>query len=90
MLLFWWYNADRDFDFDKFLLDEKLYKKEYENTLISDISYNTSTGQKPLCIRFDKIDVFIGDCGGEFRHLVLFDYGSLDKLSYREKKWYYR
>ena len=34
MLLFWWYNADRDFDFDKFLLDEKLYKKEYENTLI--------------------------------------------------------
>ena len=38
-----------------------------------------------MCIRFDKIDVFIGDCGGEFRHLVLFDYGSLDKLSYREK-----
>ena len=30
-----------------------------------------------MCIRFDKIDVFIGDCGGEFRHLVLFDYGSL-------------
>ena len=31
-------------------------------------------------IRFDKIDGFIRVRGGEFRHLVLFDYGFLDKI----------
>ena len=32
------------------LLNEKLYKKNYENILIFDISYKTSTGAKPLRI----------------------------------------
>ena len=44
------------------------------------------TGPKPLRIRFDKIDEFIKVCSGEFRHLVLFDYGlsdkSCDKIKY--------
>ena len=30
-------------------------------------------------IRFDKIDGFIRVCGGEFRYLVLFDYGLFDR-----------
>ena len=33
-------------------------EKSYENILIYDISYRTSTGAKPLRIRFDKIDGF--------------------------------
>ena len=36
-----------DFDFGNILLDEKSYE----------ISYKTLTGAKPLCIRFDKIDL---------------------------------
>ena len=39
--------------------------------------------QKPLRIRFDKIDGFIRVCGGEFRYLVLFDYGLFDKFVMR-------
>ena len=38
------------------LSDKKLYKEKYENILIYNISYKTSTGAKPLRIRFDKID----------------------------------
>ena len=34
-------------------------KKSHKNILIYDISYKTSIGSKPLCIRFDKIDWFI-------------------------------
>ena len=45
-----------DFDFDNILIDEKSYK----NILIYDISYKTLIGSKPLHIRFDKIDGFIG------------------------------
>ena len=37
-------------------------------------------GPKPLRIRFDIIDGFIRVCGGEFRRLVLFDYGLFDKI----------
>ena len=38
-------------------------------------------GPKPLhIIRFNKIDGFIWVCGGEFRHLVLLDYGLFDKI----------
>ena len=37
-------------------------------------------GPKPLRISFDKIDGFIRACGGEFRHLVLFDYALFDKI----------
>ena len=62
----------RDFDtnFDNILLDEKLH----ENISVYDISYKTSMGTKPLPIRFNKIDGFIKVHGGDFRHLVLFDY----------------
>ena len=66
---------DIDINFSDILLDEKLY----ENISVYDISYNTSTGPKPLRIRFDKIDRFIRVRGGEFRHLVLFDHGLFDK-----------
>ena len=31
-------------------------------------------------IKFDKIDEFIRVCGGEFRYLVLFEYGLFDKI----------
>ena len=51
IIRFW----DRDLDFNDTLLDEKLYKEKYENILIDDISYKTSTGTKPLRIRLDKI-----------------------------------
>ena len=38
-------------------------------------------GPKPLyIIRFNKIDGFIRVCSGEFRHLVLLDYGLFDKI----------
>ena len=77
--------TDKDIDFDNILLDEKLYKKEYENNLIYDISWKTSMCAKPLHFRFDKIDEFIKVLGGEIRHLVLFDYGLFDKISYRIK-----
>ena len=58
----------RDFDinFDNILLKEKLY----ENISVYDISYKTSTGEKPLRIRFDKIDEFIRVRGDEFKYIV--------------------
>ena len=31
-------------------------------------------------IRFDEVDGFIRVRGGEFKHLVLFDYGLFDKI----------
>ena len=55
IIIFW----DRDIDFSDILLGEKLYREKYEYILIYDISYKTSTGAKPLSIRFDKIDGFI-------------------------------
>ena len=68
--------ADRDINFNNILLDKKLYT----NISVYDISYKTSTSAKPLRIRFDKIDGFIRVRGGEFTHLVLSDYGLLDKI----------
>ena len=65
-----------DINFSNILLAKKLYEK----ILVYDISYKTSTGPKLLCIRFDKIDGFIRIRCGEFRHLVLFDYGLFDKI----------
>ena len=65
-----------DINFNDILLDEKLY----ENIPIYDISYETSTVLKPLRIRSNKADGFIRVCGGEFRYLVLFDYGFFDKI----------
>ena len=38
------------------------------------------TGPKPLRIRFDKIDGFNIALDGKNKHLVLFDYGLLDKI----------
>ena len=58
------------------LLDEKIY----ENISVYDILCKTSTGRKPLRIRFDKIDEFIIILDGQTRHLVLFDYGLFDKI----------
>ena len=77
--------TDRDTDFSQILLDEKLYKGKYENTLIDDISYKTSMGAKPLRFRSDKIYRFIRVRGDEIRHLVLFDYGLFDKACDRIK-----
>ena len=44
-----------DINFSDILLDEKMY----ENISVYDISYKTSTDQKLLRIRFDKIDGFM-------------------------------
>ena len=52
---------------------DKLYKVKYENILISDISYQTSMGTKPLHITFDEIDGFI-KIHDKIWYLVLFDY----------------
>ena len=60
-------------------------KKLYENISAYDISYKTSTGPKPLHIRFNKIDEFIRVRGGKFRYLALFDYGLFDKIFDRNK-----
>ena len=57
-------DADSEFDPSDTLLDEKLYKKKFRNILIYDISYKTSAGAKPFCIRFNKIDGFIKTYNG--------------------------
>ena len=58
--------------FDDIISD---FDTNFDNILlVYDISYKTSTGTKPLPIRFNKIDGFIKVHGGDFRHLVLFDY----------------
>ena len=66
--------------FDINLYNIWLEEKLYENISVYDISYKTSAGPKPLCIRFDKIDRFIRVCGSEFRFWVLFDHGLFDKI----------
>ena len=68
--------TDRDIYSVDILLDEKID----ENISVYDISYKSSTGPKPLRIRFDKIDGFIRVHGSEFKHLVLFDNGLFDKI----------
>ena len=65
----------KNFDFDDILIDEKLY----EIFLICDILYKTLIGAKPLHIRFDKIDGFIGFYNGT-RYLVLFDPKKCDTI----------
>ena len=47
-------------------------KKKYENVLIYDISEKTSTGPKPLRIRYDKINGFI-KIHNKIRYSALFD-----------------
>ena len=44
------------------------------------MTFHTTTGPKPLRIRFDKIDGFIRVCVDEFRHLVLFYNELFDKI----------
>ena len=44
------------------------------------ISYKISTGLKTLCISLDKIDGFITSPYRKIKHLVLSDYGLLDKI----------
>ena len=52
----------------------------YENILVYNISYKTSTGPKSLSIRFNRIDEFTRAHGGKFRYLVLFGHGLFDKI----------
>ena len=68
--------TDRETYSVDFLLDEKIY----DNISVYDISYKILTCSKPLRIRFNKIDGFFRIRGGEFRHLVLFNYGLFDKI----------
>ena len=54
--------------------------KTYENALIYDISYETSTGAKPLCIKLDQIDGFI-KITVRIRYLVLLTIGGFIKFA---------
>ena len=74
---------DIDIDFSDILLGEKLYG----NISVYHISYKTSTGPKPLCIRFDKTDGFIRVRGGEFRYLVYLIMDCLIKFVKRLKSY---
>ena len=49
------------------------------------MSYKNQTGPKPLHIRFNKIDGFIMVLDSKIKHLVLSDYGLLDKICYKFK-----
>ena len=58
-----WYYFDQimravDNNFGNILLDKKPHKNSYENILIYDVSYKTFMGEKPLRIRFDKVNGF--------------------------------
>ena len=55
-------------------------KKLYQIISVYNISYKSPAGLIPWCIRFNKIDECIISLGGKIKHLVLFDYGLLDKI----------
>ena len=57
---------DKKFDLDNISVD----KKSHKNILHYDISYRNLIDSKPLRIRFDKIDGFIGICD-ETKYLTL-------------------
>ena len=59
-------DKDRDIYSAAILLGEKWYET-YENILGYNILYKTSTGPKPLHIRFNEIDGFIRVVDGEIR-----------------------
>ena len=66
-----------DFDLDDILIDEKSHAlivkiTYFENTLTYHISYKTLIDPKPLSIRFDKINGFIGINDGN-KYLTMFD-----------------
>ena len=82
------YNFDntmkvRDIDFSDILLDKKSNKTR-KNILIYDISYKYFIDEKPLRIRFDKIDGFIKIYDG-IRYLVLFGYERYDAMFNRNR-----
>ena len=62
-----------------FYQTKKLYKEKYKNILIYEILYKTSTGAKPLRIRFDQIDRLI-KIHDKITYSVLFDYKYCDKI----------
>ena len=62
-----------------------LNKKLFENISVYIISYQSPTGPKILRIRFNKIDEFIIALDGKIKHLVLFNYGLLDKICDKTK-----
>ena len=64
------------FNFKNILLDKKLY----ENILVYNISYKTTTDPKPSRIRFDKINGFIISVDGKIKQLILFDHGLFNKI----------
>ena len=72
------------------MIDKKLHK----NILIYDISYKTSIGSKPLCIRFDQIDWYIRIYDGT-RYFTNTEYWKIwynlqqNQTSYKSKKWYH-
>ena len=55
-----------------FYYTKNYVKKKSKNILIYDISYKTSTGAKPLRIRYNEIYGFI-KTHNKIRYLVLFD-----------------
>ena len=57
---------DKKFDLDNISVD----KKSHKNILHYDISYRNLIDSKPLRIRFEKIDGFIGICD-ETKYLTL-------------------
>ena len=64
-----WMINSTDINFSNISLGKKLYK----SISVYDILYKTSTGPKPLRIRFDKIDGFIMVFDGTTKHFALFD-----------------
>ena len=68
-------------NFSNILLDKKLY----ENISVYNILYKTSTGPKPLHIRFDKTNGFIIVLDGKNKHLILLDYGLFNKICDKNK-----
>ena len=56
----------KDFDFDNVLINERLRK----NILVYNMSYKTLIGEKPVRIRFAKVNGFISVYDGT-RYLVL-------------------
>ena len=64
-----------NFDFNNTLIDEK----SYQYLLVSNISYKTFIGAKPLRIRFDKVDGFIR-VYDPTRYLVLLRPGKYDAI----------
>ena len=70
---------DTNFYSSDTLLDGKSYIEKCENILIDDISCKTSTGAKPLRVRFDKIEGLI-KIHNRIRYLVLLDYSYSDEI----------